>query len=298
MVKNNAEMESKDTFFSRKKWLNCRGRLIDISQPKVMGILNVTPDSFYDGGKYNDENTIRSMVNKIIEEGADFIDVGGYSSRPGAPEVNEKEELERLTRALHIIRKESEDIIISVDTFRSTVASIVVKEYGADMINDISAGNLDNKMFDTIAELGVPYCIMHMQGTPATMQKDPQYSNLIQELFFFFSEKTNQLTKLGVKDIMIDPGFGFGKTLEHNYEILYRLDEFKIIGLPIIVGLSRKSMIYKVLEVTSEDALNGSSVVHTIALLGGANMLRVHDVKEAKECIKLVTKYRSVSNNL
>ena len=286
-------MEPKDTFFSRKRTLNCNGKLIDLTIPKVMGILNVTPDSFYDGGMNYSEAEIHSALDKMIDEGADIIDVGGYSSRPGALHINEQEELARLSMALTIIRKKYPEAIVSVDTFRSSIAKAVVKDYKVDIINDISAGNMDDEMFETIAALNVPYIIMHMQGAPQNMQANPNYKNLIPDILSFLSKKVFALRNLGVKDIIIDPGFGFGKTLEHNYDILHHLNEFTMLELPILVGVSRKSMIYKALGITPEKALNGTTVLHTITLLKGADILRVHDVKEARECIKLVNKYKN-----
>lgn len=278
--------------------INCRGKLIHLTEQKVMGILNVTPDSFYDGGKYTVDDQIKKKVEQMVNEGVDIIDIGGYSSRPGAQKISLELELKRLTKALLIVRSLYPDGIVSVDTFRSKVAKTVVKDFEVDIINDISAGNLDSNMFQTIAELRVPYIIMHMQGTPENMQKHPEYKDMIPEIFCFFSSKIESLKRMGVKDIIIDPGFGFGKTVDHNYELLYRLDEFKIFGTPILIGVSRKSMIYKYLEITPDESLNGTSVLHTLSILNGADILRAHDVKEAKQCIKLVNKYKSVSKYL
>lgn len=284
-------MQPKDTYFSRKQTINCRGELYDISTPKVMGILNITPDSFYDGGRYNSDQNILQRTEKLLMEGADIIDIGAYSSRPGADHVSEKDELSRLTKSLKLIREKYPKIIISVDTFRSNVAKTVVKDYDVDIINDISAGDLDSNMFNTIAELKVPYVMMHMQGTPDTMQQNPSYKNVVQDIIMYFSKKVGELKLLGVDDVIIDPGFGFGKTLDHNYQLLKYLDDFKIFELPILVGVSRKSMICKVLELDPDKALNGTTVVNTLSLLGGANILRVHDVKEAKQTIKLFEKF-------
>ena len=284
-------MQAKDTFFSRKSTINCNGELIDLSEPKVMGILNITPDSFYDGGKFSSLDKIINQVTEMIENGCDIIDVGAYSSRPGAKEVSVDEEIKRLSPVLEKIREEYPDMIISVDTFRSEVARKVVNEFNVDIINDISAGDLDERMFDTIAELKVPYIIMHMKGTPDNMQENPRYENVVKEVMYYFSEKVEKLKLMGVNDIIIDPGFGFGKTIEHNYQLLKHLDDFKIFELPLLVGVSRKSMIYKFLEVSPEMALNGTTIVHTLALLGGADILRVHDVKEAKEAIQLTNKF-------
>ena len=263
----------------------------DFSTPVVMGILNVTTDSFYDGGKYLSEIEITKQIRKIDKEGAKIIDVGASSSRPGSIPVSEKTEIERLLPAIELIKKNSPNLKISIDTFRSSVARQCIKN-GADMINDISAGEKDKKMFETIAELNIPYIMMHMKGNSLTMQKNPNYDNIIKEIFIFFEKKIKTLNSLGFNKIIIDPGFGFGKTLEHNYEILRNLSEFKKINLPILVGASRKSMIYNLLEITADQALNGTSIINTIALNNGANLLRVHDVKEATQCIKIMKKIR------
>lgn len=284
-------MQPKDTYFSRKQTINCGGELLDLSEPKIMGILNVTPDSFFDGGKYTTQEQIVTQVTKMINDGCDILDLGAYSSRPGAVDVSSEEELRRLYFVLEILRRDFPDLIISVDTFRSEVAKKVVTDFGVNIINDISSGDLDGKMFDTIAQLGVPYVMMHMQGNPMNMQKNPQYKNVISSLINYFSEKIEKLKLLGVGDVILDPGFGFGKTLDHNYEILNHLDDFKIFEMPILVGLSRKSMINKVLEISPKEALNGTSVLNTLALIKGANILRVHDVKEAKETQKLTCKF-------
>ncbi len=287
-------MEPKDTVFSKKNTINCNGQLIDLLKPKIMGILNITPDSFYDGGMHNNTEQIITSVDKHLNEGADIIDIGAYSSRPGAIDVSEKIELERLIFALNIIRNKYPDIIISVDTFRSNIAKKLVNNFNVNIINDISAGEMDNKMFDTIAELNVPYIMMHMKGTPKNMQRNPKYENLIQDIISYFAEKIEKLKLLGVNDVILDPGFGFGKTLEHNYEIMHKLSDFNIINLPILVGVSRKSMIFRLLNISPEDALNGTTVLHTLALLNGANILRVHDVKAARETIKLIDMYKNI----
>ena len=263
----------------------------DFSTPVVMGILNVTTDSFYDGGKYLSKLEITKQIRKIDKEGAKIIDVGASSSRPGSIPVSEKTEIERLLPAIELIKKNSPNLKISIDTFRSNVARQCIKN-GADMINDISAGEKDKKMFDTIAELNVPYVMMHMKGNSLTMQKNPNYDNIINEIFKFFEKKIKTLNSLGFNKIIIDPGFGFGKTLEHNYEILKNLSKFKKINLPILVGVSRKSMIYNLLDITADQALNGTSIINTIALNNGANLLRVHDVKEATQCIKIMKQIR------
>ena len=288
-------MQAKDTFFSRKLTINCRGELLDLSIPKVMEILNVTPDSFYDGGKYFSDKDLLLHVEKMITEGCDIFDIGAYSSRPGADMVSESEEMNRLSAALKTVRKEFPNIIISVDTFRSEIAKNVVNDFDVDIINDISAGELDSEMFNTIAEIKVPYIMMHMQGTPDNMQNNPHYGNIVKDIMMFFSKKLDDLKKVGVNDVIIDPGFGFGKTVDHNYQLLKYLDDFKILELPILVGVSRKSMICKVLDVNPSEALNGTSILNTIAILGGANILRVHDVEEAKEAIQLISKFREAN---
>jgi len=267
--------------------INCNGKLIDLSSPKVMGILNLTPDSFYDGGKYSSDILLLDHVEKMLIDGATFIDIGAYSSRPNAQHISEEEELNRLIPILKLIVKEHPEILISVDTFRSKVATESVA-IGACMINDISAGSLDTEMFSTMGKLKVPYIIMHMKGTPKTMQVNTNYKDIIHEIIVYFSNKINQLRLLGVNDIIIDVGFGFGKTLDQNYKLLKELSLFKILDLPILTGISRKSMLYKLLETTPENALNATTVANTVALLNGTSILRVHDVKEAVEAIKIV----------
>lgn len=284
-------MQAKDTFFSRKLTINCGGELLDLSIPKIMGILNITPDSFFDGKKYSTQEKILFQVNKMLNDGCDIVDIGAYSSRPGAKQISVKDELNRLCPVLESIRNEFPDIILSVDTFRSEVAKKVVEDFNVNIINDISAGELDDKMFDSIAKLNVPYILMHMKGSPDNMQENPKYNNVIKEIINYFSLKVETLKLLGVNDLIIDPGFGFGKTLEHNYQLLKYLDDFRIFELPILVGISRKSMINKLLEISPEEALNGTSVLNTLAIINGTNILRVHDVKEANESIKLCTKY-------
>ena len=267
--------------------INCNGNLIDLSSPKVMGILNVTPNSFYDGGKHNDEKSILSQVEKMLDEGATFIDIGGYSSKPNAEFVSEKEELQRLIPIIQKIIYEFPNVILSVDTFRSKIAKEAI-ENGAAIVNDISAGNIDDTMFQTIAGLQVPYIMMHMKGTPQTMQTLTHYDNIIKEMMFYFSEKVAKARSLGINDILLDPGFGFAKTIQQNFEILSNLELFQLMDIPILVGLSRKSMIYKTLDINAEMALNGTTTLHTVSLLKGAKIVRVHDVKEAVECIKLL----------
>ena len=271
--------------------INCNGKLIDLSTPKVMGILNVTPNSFYDGGKHKEINSIIHQVDKMLSEGADFIDIGAYSSKPSAEFVSEEEEIKRLVPIVKSLVETFPNIILSVDTFRAQVAKASV-ENGVAMVNDIAAGLLDEKMLETVAELKVPYIMMHMRGNPQTMQSLTDYSDIVKEMIFYFSERIQKARSFGISDIIIDPGFGFAKTLEQNYEVLHKMELFEILELPILVGVSRKSMIYKVLESSPQEALNGTSVLNTIALQKGAKILRVHDVKEAVECIKLVSKLK------
>jgi dihydropteroate synthase len=269
--------------------INCKGQLIDLSTPKIMGILNVTPNSFYDGGKFTLSENGLSHVGKILEEGATFIDIGAYSSKPNAEFVSEEEERNRILPVVQSILKQFPDALLSIDTFRSEIAAVCI-ENGAAIINDISAGNLDEKMMDVVAKYNVPYIMMHMRGTPQTMQSQTNYENIIKEMLFYFSEKVNKARSLGINDLIIDPGFGFAKTLEQNYEVLQNLELFKMLDLPILAGISRKSMVYKPLGLTADEALNGTTVLNTIALSKGANILRVHDVKEALECVKLFEK--------
>ena len=266
--------------------INLNGNLMDLSTPKIMGILNVTPDSFYDGGMFDSNKKILDHVEKMLTDGADIIDVGGYSSRPGAKEVKLKDEIKRVVPAIELIKKEFNETTISVDTFRSEVALQAVNS-GASIINDISGGDLDPNMFNCVAELNVPYIIMHMQGNPKNMQNNPLYENVLVEIIENLSKKVFEATEAGVIDVIIDPGFGFGKTIEHNYKILRELSFFKELDCPILVGLSRKSMIYSLLEEKPENVLNGTTCLNTVSILNGANILRVHDVKEAKEVIKL-----------
>lgn len=268
--------------------INVRGSLLDLGEPQVMGILNVTPDSFYDGSRKQSETEIRSRVEQILAEGGSMIDIGAYSSRPGAADVTPKEEMERLRYGMKILREIAPNVPVSVDTFRADVAKMSIDELGVDIINDISGGELDKNMFKIVAELKVPYILMHMKGTPQTMQQAPHYDNLMKEILLYFAEKVQQLRDLGQKDIILDPGFGFAKTLEHNYELMNHLEELKIFELPILSGVSRKSMIYKLLGGTPRDALNGTSVLNTISLMKGASILRVHDVKEAVEVTSIV----------
>ncbi|WP_290698013.1 dihydropteroate synthase [Lacinutrix sp.] len=272
--------------------INCKGKLIDLSTPKVMGILNVTPDSFYDGGYYKDESNIINQVQKMLDDGATFIDVGAYSSKPNADEVSLDEELQRILPIIDLLTKQFPDIIISIDTFRAEVAKQCI-EKGAALVNDISAGHLDGKMLETVANINAPYIMMHMRGTPKTMQQQTDYGNLLKDILFYFSERITSARALGIKDIIIDPGFGFAKTLEQNFELLNQLEGFKITDLPLLAGISRKSMIYKTLETSATEALNGTTALNMIALLKGASILRVHDVKEAVECVTLFNRLKN-----
>ncbi|MEL7270238.1 MAG: dihydropteroate synthase [Bacteroidota bacterium] len=267
--------------------LNCKGKLVDLSSPKIMGILNLTPDSFYDGGKYKDEAAILNQVERMLNEGATFIDMGAYSSRPGAEHVSEDEEKRRLLPILELVLEHFPQTLISIDTFRSGMARACL-ERGAALINDISAGNLDAQMFQVVSEFRAPYIMMHLKGTPQSMQKQAVYEDLIQELLFYFSSKLKQAHETKLVDVVIDPGFGFAKTTPQNFELLQQLDLFKTLGKPLLIGLSRKSMIYKTLGTSAKEALNGTTALHAVALLKGANILRVHDVKEARECIQLM----------
>ncbi len=269
--------------------INCKGQLIDLTTPKVMGILNVTPNSFYDGGMYKSSSEMLTKVGKMISDGATFIDVGAYSSKPSAEYVSEEEELQRIIPIINLILEYYPEALLSVDTFRSEVAKVCI-ENGAAMINDISAGNLDDKMMETIAKYNVPYIMMHMRGTPETMQKMTIYEDIVKEILFYFSEKVAKARSYGINDLIIDPGFGFAKTLDQNYEVLQKMELFEILELPLLAGFSRKSMIYKTLQSSAEEALNGTTVLNTVALSKGAKILRVHDVKEAVECVTLLNK--------
>lgn len=272
--------------------INCKGNLIDLSTPKIMGILNLTPDSFYDGGKFTDEKAILNQTEKMLKESASFIDVGAYSSRPGAEHVSEQEELNRILPIVELILRKFPDIILSIDTYRSKIAKNCL-ELGAAMINDISAGRLDEKMLPTIAHFKVPYIMMHMRGNPQTMQQQTDYNNLVVDIIKYFSERIAAAKSLGIVDLIIDPGFGFAKTITQNYKLLTKLELFKNLNHPLLAGLSRKSMIYKTLQTDAENALNGTTALNMVALLNGANILRVHDVKEAHECIKLSEQLKS-----
>jgi len=279
--------DSKSTMFSQKTLLNCRGRLLDLSTPKISGIVNVTPDSFYAGSRVMNEKEILHLAEKMLNDGASVLDVGGMSTRPGSEEISEDEELKRVIPSIEIIHKKFPEAIISVDTFRSMIAQEAVNA-GAGMVNDISAGRLDENFLSTVAKMKVPYVLMHMKGTPRIMQQNPSYENVVKEVFDFLKEKILQLNSLGIHDIIVDPGFGFGKTVEHNFELLRHLHVLKIFELPILAGLSRKSMLCKTLRVNPDKALNGTTALHAVALMKGAKLLRVHDVKEAAEVITLL----------
>lgn len=270
--------------------LNCGGQLVSLERPLVMGILNVTPDSFYAESRQQTDDDIARRAHEIIDEGGTIIDIGAYSSRPGADDVSAEEEMERLRRGLAIVKREAPTAILSVDTFRADVAKMCVEEYGVHIVNDISGGMMDKRMFHTVSRLGVPYILMHMQGTPATMQAAPHYDNLVRDVFVYFAERVKSLHEMGVNDVILDPGFGFGKTLEHNYELMAHLEEFHDFHLPLLVGISRKSMIYRLVGGTPQTALNGTTVLNTIALMKGAHILRVHDVKAAAEAVSIVEK--------
>lgn len=288
-------MRAKDTFFAKKSTINCGGKLLALDTPLIMGILNLTADSFFDGGKYQSVEQALIQTEKMLAEGADIIDIGAVSTKPGSELIDPEKEWEIIKPVLIAIIQKFPEIIVSIDTYNSFTAEQSVKN-GAHIINDISGGNFDKNMFKTIAALKVPYILMHIKGEPKNMQDNPQYQNVVAEVMEFFTKKVNDLKALGVNDIILDPGFGFGKTLNHNYELLNNLNLFEIFELPILAGLSRKSMINKVLNINSIEALNGTSVLNTMALINGANILRVHDVKEAKECVELIKFAQSIKN--
>ena len=287
---------SASKFFKRKSSITLNGEIIDLTSPIIMGILNVSDDSFFDGGKYTTKDAILKQAEKLVEEGAGIIDIGGVSTRPGAELISTSDELARLLPAVVIVRKRFPNIPISIDTFRSWVVMRVIDEIGDCIVNDISGGNFDDNMFETIAKLGVPYVLMHILGMPKNMQDCPQYDDVVFEVSRYFSDKVRQLTRAGVNDIIIDPGFGFGKNFEDNYDLLNRLDSFKVFQLPVLAGVSRKSMVYKILDITAENSLNGTTAANMMALLGGTDILRVHDVKEAMEVVKLFNKLKEVAN--
>ncbi|HYW95840.1 MAG TPA: dihydropteroate synthase [Bacteroidales bacterium] len=280
-------MVFKDTFFSRNLSINCRGKLMDLSRPRIMGILNVTPDSFFDGGRYTNAESMAVRIRQIVEEGADIIDIGAYSSRPGAEDISAGEETERLLPALEAVKKMYPDMPVSIDTFRTEVIMRATQAFPIDIINDITGGNGDPDMFDLVAESHLPYILMHIQGTPRTMQKDPVYEDVVNDIMMFFAHRVEQLTNKGVNDIILDPGFGFGKTLDHNYTLMASLEVFNSFELPFLVGISRKSMTYSLLNIDKSHALNGTTALNMYALTKGASLLRVHDVKEAVETVKL-----------
>jgi len=280
-------MSDKNTIFHQKKTINAAGKLITFDKPKVMGILNITPDSFYSGSRISSEEQTLRTTEQMLKDGADFIDIGAYSSRPGAVDISIAEETQRLLPAVKAVVKEFPEAVLSIDTFRSEVANAAINE-GAHIINDISGGTLDQQMFETVAKLKVPYILMHMKGTPQTMKDLNQYDDMMKEVLYYFALKINELNSLGVKDIIADPGFGFAKNISQNFELLSQFELFKLAGIPVLVGLSRKSMIWKTLDIKNEDALNGTTVLNTVALTKGADILRVHDVKEAVEAVKLV----------
>ncbi len=271
----------------KPRYINARGVLIDLSVPKVMGTINITPDSFYKGSRYNTEVEILKAATEMAQDGAAIIDVGGYSSRPGAADIPAREEGNRVLKAIKLIRKELPDAVISVDTFRADLASEAVSGCGADIINDISGGDADNQMFSVVERLNVPYILMHRKGDSRTMQNNPVYDDVVADILKWFGDRIFRLQSVGVKDIIIDPGFGFGKTAKHNFELLRRLQDFSIAGLPLLVGISRKGMIWKTLGITADEALNGTTALNAIALFNGADILRVHDVKEAVQTIML-----------
>jgi dihydropteroate synthase len=284
--------KNKIDLLTKPRYINAGGKLIDLEIPKVMGILNITPDSFYGGSRYNTDAEIINVAGRMLDEGAAMLDVGGYSSRPGAEQISLEEESTRVIRAIKLILREYPDSVISVDTFRSDIALEAVLEAGALMINDISGGDADSRMYSVVGRLNVPYIMMHMKGDPTTMQKNAVYDDLVADILKYFGDRIFRLRSAGVKDIIIDPGFGFAKTIDHNFELMSRLDDLQITGLPLLVGISRKSMIWKTLGITADEALNGTTAMHALALLKGADILRVHDVREAVQAVRLVAKLK------
>ena len=285
-------------FPEKPQYINAGGKLLDLAIPRVMGILNITPDSFYSGSRYSTDEELLSGATRMFEDGADILDVGGYSSRPGAADISIQEESARVLKAIKLINREFPEAIISVDTFRADIAREAVVECGAQMINDISGGDADSEMFSTIEKLNVPYILMHMKGNPRSMQNKPVYEDIVADILKWFGERIFRLNSAGVKDIIIDPGLGFGKTIDHNFELLRRLGDFSIAGLPVLVGISRKSMIWKTLDISADEALNGTTALNAIALFNGADILRVHDVKEAVQTIQLILRIRNSRNKL
>lgn len=290
MTLKDSFFQSSTSFVRKNISINLRGAIYTFDRPKIMGILNVTPDSFYDGAKYTSQSDQLSRVQEMLKEGLDFLDLGACTSKPGATMISEEEELFRLESSMENIRKEFPDLYISIDTFRSGIARKMVQDYGADLINDISAGTFDPEMFKTMADLNVPYIIMHMQGNPQNMQDYPKYGNVVKDILKFLATKMHELNLIGVKDIIVDPGFGFGKSLDHNYKILADLDAFSLLETPVLVGISRKSMISGLLDVGVDDSLIGTTAAHSYALMKGVDILRVHDVKAAKETIEIIQK--------
>jgi len=280
----------------KPRYINAGGKLLDLDTPLVMGIMNITPDSFYKGSRHNSDSEILKSASEMLLQGADILDIGGYSSRPGADDVTEEEESTRVLKAVKLVSSEFPDAIISIDTFRAGVAFRAVEECGAHIINDISGGDADSSMFNIISKLNVPYVMMHMQGEPRTMQNNPVYDDVVADILKWFGERIYKLRSLGVKDLIIDPGFGFGKSAGHNFEMLRRLNEFSVAGLPVMAGISRKSMIWKTLGISADEALNGTTALHAIALANGADILRVHDVREAVQVVKLVGRSRKTED--
>ena len=281
-------------FPEKPRYINAGGRLLDLEIPKVMGIINITPDSFYKGSRYIKDEEILGTATKMLEDGADILDIGGYSSRPGAGNISMEEEWSRVLKAAKLINRELPDAIISIDTFRADIAREAVLECGAHIINDISGGDADSKMFSIVEKLKVPYILMHMKGDPRTMQNNPVYEDIVADILKWFGERIFKLKSAGLNDIIIDPGFGFGKTINHNFELLRRLGDFSIAGLPVLVGISRKSMIWKTLDISVDEALNGTTALNAIAIFNGADILRVHDVKEAVQTVRLIKKVKNI----
>lgn len=284
-------------FLKRKNTIQLNGKIIDLSNPVVMGILNVTPDSFFDGGRYTTEKQVLERAEEILEQGAMIIDIGAITTQPGSEGISSKDEIDRLLPAVKAVKKAFPEAFVSIDTYRSWVALKIIEDCGPCMVNDVTGGNFDSNMYETIGKLRVPYILMHMKGNPLIMQNNPDYDDVIRDISSFFADRVKRLTKAGVNDVIIDPGFGFGKNLLHNYDLLNRLDSFKVFQLPLMVGISRKSMIHKLLEISPKEALNGTSVVNTLALMGGADILRVHDVREAVEAVRILNMLKSTSTD-
>jgi dihydropteroate synthase len=279
-------------FPEKPRYINAGGKLLDLNIPRVMGILNITPDSFYKGSRYRTDEEILEAATQMLKDGADILDIGGYSSRPGAEDISTEEEGGRVLKAIRLVSRNLPDAIISVDTFRADIAREAVVACGAHIINDISGGDGDSKMFSVVKELNVPYILMHMKGNPQTMQLKPAYDDIVADILKWFGERIFKLNSSGVKDIIIDPGFGFGKTTDQNFELLRRLHDFSIAGMPVLAGISRKSMIWKTLDISADEALNGTTALNAVAILNGADILRVHDVREAVQTVRLISKLR------